>query len=222
MDGFESAQRAYDAALPAECEVLTGPDDGRDVLDTREVDGVEHRVYLVQDDGCDSPRGYDSNAGVMVTVGGPRNPYYAWPAEDGEVAASYVQCAVDDHAFRVVARWLRMFYGATVVLPLYSSGQEGRPAAGDVTDAPEAGDYIGITFDQPSTRRITGIELDDMPVALATDVDEYASWAVGDCFGYVIERATESGEWEETASLWGLVGADYARGEARRALGDVS
>lgn len=221
MDGFDSRQRAYDAELPAEGpEELFGPVDGTEALDTRMVEGVEHRVYLEQDDDCENPRENDYHAGVMVTV---QNSRYRWPVEDGdEITGGYVRDVMDDHAFRVVARWLRMFYNASVVLPLYSSGQEGRPAAGDVTDAPEAGDYIGVTFDQPSTRSATGIELDDMPAALATDVDEFSAWAVGDCFGYVIERATESGEWEQVDSCWGFIGEDYARGEAQRALGDVS
>lgn len=222
MDGFNDAQRAYDNALPDDPPPdLMGPEDGTEALDTRMVEGVEHRVYLEQDDDCENPREWgDYFAGRMVTA---PNSRYIWPAEDGDtVSGAHVQMVVDDHDFRVVARWLRMFYGATVVLPLYSTGNEGRPAAGDASDTPNAGDYIGVTFDQPSTRSATGIELDDIPAALATEVDEFSAWAVGECFGYVIERATESGEWEQTGSLWGLVGTDYAQAQARHALGDVS
>lgn len=220
MDGFDDAQRAYDAALPDEAPDLMGPDDGRDALDTEVIDGVEHRVYLEQDTDCENPREWgDAFVGRITCV---RSNRYLRPEEDGDtVSASYVQSAVDDHDFRVVARWLRVFYGASTVLPLYSGGNE-RPVAGQVTDSPYAGNYIGVTFDQPSTRRTTGVEPADLETALAVEVDEWSAWAVGECYGWVIERATEDGEWEQTDSLWGLIGDDYARADAMRAFGDLS
>lgn len=159
-----------------------------EILDTRTVDDVVYRVYLEQDSDCESPRDNDSTAGVIVTEGGPRNPYYAWPTEDGDMISAWsVRCAMEDHSFRVVARWLRMFHGATVVLPLHS-GEGDRPSAGDATDTPDAGNYLGVTFDQPSTRKTTGVAAEDMASALSVDVDEYSTWARGDCWGYVIEK----------------------------------
>jgi len=193
-----------------------------DPLDTRDVDGTEYRVYLEQDSDCENPReSGDAQVGRIVCV---RSPRYLRPEESGDnVSASLVQSAIDDHSFRVVARWLRLFYGASTVLPLYSGGDD-RPSAGDLTDSPDAGDYIGVTFDQPSTRRTTGVDnLEDIPTALSVEVDEFGEWARGETYGYVIERRDESefGEWEQTDSLWGLIGDDYARSEALRALGDL-
>jgi hypothetical protein len=205
-----------------------------DLLATRTIDGVEYRVYLEQDDGAESPREFgDCHAGVIVAA---RNRDYAWPAEDGDkITANYVQHAMDDHSFQGVARWLRMFYGASTVLPLYSKGYDSRLSAGDASDTPDAGDYAGVTFDQPSTRETTGIPAEHMTEALSVDVDEYSRWAVGEVYGYVIERrpTTEPhpdchaihvhdvDEWEHVDSLWGLIGDDYAEQEARRALAEL-
>jgi hypothetical protein len=231
MDGFDAAQAAYDNALPVESPDVMGPNDGIDAIDTRMIDGIEHRVYLEHDSDCESPRDTDCAVGVIVTE---HNSLCCWPVEDGDgyLSGGHVQRAIEDHDFRAVARWLRMFYGASTVLPLYSTGQDGRPSAGDVTDAPDAGDYVGVIFDQPSTRRVTGVAPADVAVALTVEMDEYSTWAVGDCYGYVIERA-ETGDsdplavdisdhngWEHVDSCWGLIGEDYARTEAIRALSD--
>jgi hypothetical protein len=201
-----------------------------EALDTRDVDGTEYRVYLEHDTDCESPREFgDYHAGRIVCV---RSREYVRPEEDGDdVSASLIQYAIEDHDFQVVARWLRVFHGASTVLPLYS-GYGDRPSAGDVTDSPKRGDYIGVTFDQPSTRRITGVELSDMPTALSVDVDEFSAWARGEAHGYVIERRAaephpdchavhDAEQWEQTDSLWGLIGDDYARAQALQALSDV-
>lgn len=198
-----------------------------DVLDTREIDGIEHRVYLAHDDDCESPREWgDCFVGRIVCL---TSRDYVRPAEDGDVvSAHYVQCAIEDHDFRVVARWLRLFYGASTVLPLYS-GFEDRPSAGNVDDSPDAGDYIGVTFDQASTRRVTGVEPADMPAALTGEVADFSEWARGETYGYVIERRADephpdchavhdAEQWEQTDSLWGMVGHEWARTSAIEAL----
>lgn len=200
------------------------------VIDTREIDGVIHRVYLEQDQDCESPRGSDANAGVIVAP----SSYYTWPMEDGDtIRAAEVAYALTTYSFTTVARWLRMFYGAITVLPLYSTGQEGRPSAGDESDTSPPGDYIGVTFDQPSTRKATGVPADQMAIALSVDVTEYSEWAIGECYGYVIERAehdesdpigvdiSDHEGWEQVESCWGFIGAEYAEQEARRALSDL-
>jgi hypothetical protein len=203
-----------------------------DVLDTRVIDGVTYRVYLVQDQDCESPReSGDSNAGVIATR---TNRNCDWPAEDGDtVTADELRDAIEDHSFRVVARWLRIFHGASVVLPLYSTGQEGRPTAGSKDETPAAGNYVGVTFDQPSTRRATGVELADMDIALSVDVDEFSTWAVGEVYGYVIERVkhdesdplgvdiSDHAGWEHVDSCWGFIGYEYARSAAIGALSGI-
>lgn len=189
-----------------------------DILDTREIDGVEHRVYLEVDNDCESPRNNDSNIGVVVA----RSDTHTWPVEDGDtIGGSTVADLVDARDFRVVARWLRMFCGATVVLPLYSTGNEGRPSAGTEDEAPTVGDYIGVTFDQPSTLKVTGVPADYVADGLSVDVDEYSVWAVGECYGYVIERATADGGWEDVWMCFGYIGREFAQAEAERAFSDL-
>lgn len=201
-----------------------------EAIDTRVIDGVTYRVYLEQDPDAESPRETDTNVGVIVA----RSSQYTWPVEDGDsIGGARVADAVNDHDFHVVARWLRVFHRANVVLPLYSTGYESRPVAGQGGETPEVGDYIGVTFDQPSTRRITGVIPDHMSIALDTDVDEYSTWAVGECYGYVIERAehddsdplgldiSDHADWEHVDSCWGMIGDEYAREAGMRALGDL-
>lgn len=197
-----------------------------DALDTREIGGVTYRVYLEQDPDCESPREFDAVAGRIVAY----SREYVWPQENGDqVSAVEITSVMGDRSFHVIARWLRAFHGASTVLPLYSRG-DGRPVAGDETDTPDAGNYVGVTFDQPSTRRVTGVLPAHMAIALSVDVNEYSDWAVGETYGWVIER-TETDDsdsamltgtgWEQVDACWGLIGDEYARMDALRALGDL-
>jgi len=208
-----------------------------EVLETREVNGVEYRVRLEQDQDCESPREDDVPAGVICAW----SLDYTWPAEDSDqVTADRVRKAVghygqfgmyhEGRSFAAVSRWLRMFYGATIVLPLYSSNAG--LSTGTQDETPEAGNYVGVTFDQPSTRKTTGIPTERMADALRIDVEQYAQWAEGDCYGYVIERKAENPhpdchashddeDWQYVDSCWGMVGSKWAEESAREALASI-
>lgn len=197
------------------------------VAETTATDGTPFRVVLHYDEGTDSPREW-SNAGVMHVIDQSR---YIVPRE-GNVPS--LDAAIIDHDFRVVARWLRMFHDATVVLPLYSTG--GRDlviAAGDATDAPGAGNYIGVMFDTPDTRRETfgpfPHSVDLTTAAMRAEAATYAQWCEGEVYGLAVQSDEldddDIAEWVDSdhdqASLWGLIGRDWAEENAREALDAV-
>lgn len=196
---------------------------GYPVAETTATDGTPFRVILEPDQDAENPReSYDTHAGVIHVRTQPR---YNVPRETDVLHDLYLV----EHDFRVVARWLRIFHGATVVLPLYSNWNGGfNITAGDVTDAPAAGDYIGVTFDTPATRKASGLEPSyraEMAASLASDVQHYASWADGDVWGYTVQTAwVDDGDGEITGwdatddSCWGFIGQDWAEQAAEEAL----
>ena len=207
------------------------------VAETTATDGSPFRVILEQDEHGDmNPRDDYSNAGVMYVIDQSR---YDVPQEANDVPG--IDAAIIDHDFRVVARWLRLFHGATVVLPLHdNSDNYGFSVwAGDADDTPEAGDYTGITFDTAQTRRDTigeGLipvedETPTMTRALTADVQTYRSWAEGDVWRYVVQSAwVDDGDgeitgWDVTDSMeatcGGLIGQQWAEEAATEALDSV-
>ena len=199
------------------------------VAETTATDGTPFRVILEPDiDRTDlNPRDDYSNAGVIHVLDQRR---YDVPQESDVPG---IDAAIEEHDFRAVARWLRIFHGATAVLPLYSSysGNEWNIAAGDLDDAPEAGDYIGVTYDTAQTRKDTGfVSPVQMAAAMAADVQTYRSWAEGDVWGHIVQRADLDADGEITgwdaaddmgSSCWGFIGQQWAEEAAQEALDSV-
>lgn len=149
----------------------------------------------------------DTHLGVMVAA----YPFYSLPHEDGPVTGAHVKEAVSGHDFRVVRRWLRMFHGARVVLPIYSSGgSDLRLVAGDGAEGEDAtaGNYIGVIYDTPKTREGENVSEAETIRWLRLEVAAYDAWANGEMTGYQVQRLT--GEDEEADEAWELVDEDAA------------
>jgi hypothetical protein len=202
------------------------------VAETTATDGTLFRVILEPDDSPMNPREDSAPAGMMYVID-QRN--YIVPQEGGIPG---IDAAIIDHDFRVVARWLRVVHGATVVLPLYSSyGRDFNVSAGDADDTPEAGNYIGVTFDTPDTRQemgFSGATLELTARALAADTQTYRQWADGDVWGYIVQRGTvtvwDDGDvsdvtWNHAGTIddscWGFIGQQWAEEAATEALDDL-
>lgn len=180
-----------------------------------------YRVHVETDqDSYDlNPRQYDQ-LGIIVA----RHRDYAWPVEDSDsVTGNTILYALDDYNFRTVARWLRVCHGATVVLPLWN-GSQGL-SVGEATEDIEPHNTVGLIYDSPETREMTGAPLDSIADQLAGEAEEYAAWGRGDVFGYVVERKDNGDEdaddWTTVDSCWGFIGDNYAEQEALRALTDA-
>jgi hypothetical protein len=203
-------------------------DDADVIAETTAQDGTPFRVILDIDQDPINPREDYDQTGVMHVR--TQRSYYV-PQEFDEVGTSYLDDAIREHDFPVVARWLRVAYGATVVLPLWDLGGNGgfSVSAGSPDSAPEAGEYVGVIFDTPDTRRKTwgeGGTVEQMATALASEVAEYAAWATGEVYGAIVQAAETDDEgdpieWAEVdddGSVWGLIGHEWAEQEARDML----
>lgn len=141
---------------------------------------------------------------------------------------------LDGHAHRfyrnprgILSRWLRRFYGATVVLPLYvfDGGSSGLSVTAGTQDDTEA--CAGFIFDTERTRDMAGVSPEQVEEALRCEVAEYDAWAQGQVCGWVVEqtRTCDLGHQhvEVLDSCWGYVVVDYRRdmeyirGDARAA-----
>jgi hypothetical protein len=187
------------------------PYNGDLIAETTAQDGTRFRVVLVPDQDAENPRDDFAPAGVMHMLDQPRH-YVPRESDIPDLDTKII-----DHDFTIVASWLRIFH-ASVVLPLYWTGYD-VPSAGTADEAPQAGDYAGVTFDTPETRRRGGWPNDPasvaMPEALAADVATYAQWAEGEVYGYIVERGEDG---DQVDSCWGHIGSEWAEEAAREAL----
>lgn len=172
-------------------------------------DGKRFRALLEVDVDCENPRDNASLMGMIVHV---RDRHHIVPQE-GELAQTIAE-ACDEHDFPVVARWLKIFHGAAVVLPLAYRAL----SAGDRNDTNTIGNYWGVIW----TKEEAGLfDADTLADQLIGECDEYGQWAEGECFGVVIEISDDDESWEHRDSVWGLIGDDYAREQARTMLGEA-
>lgn len=206
-------------------------EDGRYVLDS----SPTLRVWLIPDtpecprvDGC-----------YVGSIWSARNSprYTNWlRGEDPDISRRLDEGWQKAYwGFETVMRYLRIFHGANVVLPL--SVGEGRCRV--------QGEFItGVIFDTPERVATTGVDVQRIPEALEAEVRELDQWLAGDCWGYRIERLIPGsrcggvsvngadpkccevhmqpwghpkGHWEEVDSCWGFVGEAYAVQEAMAA-----
>ena len=191
------------------------------------------RVYITPDEREESPRMEWDHFGIMAC----RHRHYLLGDYKHdmtrEVWDAYDRCG----NLAIVARWLRMFHGATVVLPLGLYDHSGISMyVGSGAHPFDSGGWdsgvVGLIFDTPEQRETWGFTGDDwgtperIEEALRGEVKEYDQYLTGDVWGYVVERretwTNGSGEtmatWEHEDSLWGLYGSEYAKQEALAAF----
>lgn len=143
----------------------------------------------------------DTHMGVMAA----HHRSYNLPAEDdtnprqphnglrlaGLLDARRVYGMGSGMSFRAMRRWLRMFHGASVVLPIYATGHDDRLWAGDLAD--DGKGACGLIYDTPDTRR-RGWGDDSSPATWVTvanlraEVEQYATWAAGEMTEWAVER----------------------------------
>lgn len=200
------------------------------------------RVELDPDGEC--PRGEGLvHSGAMYL---PETRGYVGVKDEDYGTTSHwdLEDAVQDHEFQTVARWLRIFHGATAVLPIGRDGYDGRVSPGLETDQMDRERY-GVIFDTPALRR-EGWGEEEPPretivANLAAEINDYGTWAAGEMTGYVVERMTverdddrcdgrctygcgtedNDGEWEEVESCWGYYSDDEALEQGVEALEPV-
>ncbi len=189
------------------------------------------RIQYHFDPDAESPREW-CNVGRMVLS----HRRYDLPSEDDHVAAVLDAERYHRPTLATIARWLRVFHGATVVLPVwaYEHGAIAFHAGdriGQYADRWDSG-LAGLIFDTPETREDTGVtDPEVIAAALAGEVELYSDWSNGMFVGRVIERMADpldeadpdddDAEWSEVedGAVWGFESVESAREDATMTIG---
>lgn len=174
-------------------------------------DGTRFRVGLEVDTDCENPRDWETTFGCIVHI----NDSTHTVPQEGPLASVLTEACIR-LPFQTVARWLRMFHDAAVVLPLYYRAIE----AGYTTDTPDVGNYWGVVYVTKKRAKEAGANPfdDEAQSILDSEVEAYGEWAEGYVFGAVVESADEYDDWTHVDGTWGLLGEEYARDEAKTML----
>ena len=176
-------------------------------------------IVIHQDcDEWNNPRDWD-NLGVMIHW----HPDYLL----GDMTLKDFDAELDYRRPRheVVARYLRMVHGATVVLPLNLLDHSGLHmwAGGNSTHWSDPGGWdsgqVGWIFDTPETRKLIGTPLDLIEECLRDEVKTYDQYLTGDVYSYTIYDMHEYEQCSHCAdpidSCGGFFGYDYVMEEAK-------
>lgn len=194
-----------------------------------------YRLQVVADesnDGHADPRD-GINVGVMMANGHRRytlgdEPHLKHCSVEVRDAYNLAERAMSEARNLVqLMRYLRIFVGATVVLPLGlidHSGISMYVGAGAHVMDPGGWDsgLVGVIFDIPATLAETGCPPERVEEALRAEVKAYDQYLTGDVWGYVVERVDTCSHGDVHAdtvdSCWGFLGDEGAIEEGRRAL----
>lgn len=169
------------------------------------------------DHGTDSPREDDGNVGVLALWHRRLN----LPRE-GDLYSRIIPNLGREN-IGVLTRWLKVFHGATVVLPVfgYDHGQVRFKAAHDpgypFDDQWDAG-LAGLIYDTPATREATGVTPEQVEQALIDEVRVYDQWANNELYRYEIRQGGGDDDFEVTDSCGGFYSEQEAREAAEEAM----
>lgn len=194
-------------------------DDGSVV---EERDGYRVRLVSMGEDPGDSPRDDEGDLGTLVLKHGR----YILPFE-GDLT-SEIDRGLTEYGYATVARWLKVFHGATVVLPVYGyeHGSLRLRAADEpaypFTDRWDTG-YAGLIYDTPASREECGTQPEDIAQSLAGEVASYDAWFNGEVYAYVVEQFDGRGDdgfgdWDELERVGGFYSTEEATQEGVASL----
>jgi hypothetical protein len=166
--------------------------------------GVKIRIYY-DDSPASTPRDW-SNVGTMVCW------HRGYELGDRPLE-SQERKALERGGMHLLTRYLTMWEGATVVIPLGLIDHSGISMyAGGGAHVMDPGGWdsgtVGFIFDTPAGREECGTPLDRIEEILHEEIEVYDQYLTGDVYGYIVG----SGEHEE--SCWGFYGMDDVKQEA--------
>lgn len=155
-----------------------------------QIESYEHdgyRIIIDTDDNAWDPRDAD-NATVMVCW------HRRYNLGDTNDEATEIKAKIDGHddywhtnkRATAITRWLRIFYGATVVQPLYLLDHSGISMSTSKSPFDPGGwdtSMVGFVFDTERTREVTGVTEENVPEAIEAEVRAYTTYLEG---GYVM------------------------------------
>jgi len=128
---------------------------------------------------------------------------------------------IDRGGLRALTRWLTLFGGATVVMPVGMIDHSGISvyAGGGAHWSDSAGwdsGTVGVIFDTPESREETGVPLDKIEEALREEIKQYDLYVTGQVYGYQVgERTVED-------SCWGFLGLDAVKEAANESASELA
>jgi len=165
-----------------------------------EVEKMEHNgctITIWQEEYTDdfNPRQYD-NVGVMFAEGHRRYilgdlPYAQYVPDYENVRALFEETRRRNMELDRFFRALSMFYGTTVILPLWlldHSGLAMQTGSFAMDTAHWDSGIVGWIFDTWRTRDAIGIKKEDVGSALVDEVRRYNAFLQGQVLGYTVER----------------------------------
>lgn len=161
---------------------------------TETIERYEHKGYtieIVPDDDPMSPRD-DDNLGTMVCFHRDYNLGDTGHDEVDTVKAAILRYRDERGVigWPLLTRYLRIFYGATVVLPLALLDHSGITMRAGSSFAEDPGGWdtsqVGFIFDTKAGRDMTGVELSNVEHALRSEVESYATYLEGGYVGFVV------------------------------------
>ena len=177
-------------------------------------------IRIIQDPDRPNPRDNYEHMGKMVLFPNheyiDRNEYdkyvnatdfastlrsLAWHATKSDAMEDEYRVSME-HVFRCVNKHY-------VIIPVDQDRYSGLSSRGvNVGDCDDHCD--GFVLFPVADLTKEGIDREQATRNLEGEIEEYAAWATGDCYGYVIED--ENGD--ELDSCWGFYGMEYAKEEA--------
>jgi hypothetical protein len=179
-------------------------------------DDQRYRLRLVQDTDAVNPRTDFDHLAHVIT---PKGQNYIDVDADGgplqEVWNHYSANHDDDDAVLLLTRYAHLHHGVRII-----------------EDRPHDGAW-SLWYVMPGK----AAESTATPEAIIeSEITEYRTWAEGEVYGYVIDKAVtwvpkeghgpeddedipaERETWEEVDSCWGFIGYDYAKQAAKEAF----
>lgn len=151
----------------------------------------EYRVIVQHCDREDSPRDFGGNLGVLVL----HHKDYVLPREGS--LASIIRDRLHEGNVRAVLRWLRIFHGATVALPVigYDHGDDFKIETVETWRNADRRRLIGVIYDTPDTRanqsNVDTSAVDWTGIAyagLVAEVKQFDRWTNNDMRMWAVEQ----------------------------------
>lgn len=207
-------------------------------IETFEVNGL--RVEIHQDETEDNnPRETAENFGIFLAENHQRyhlgdkgiKLYGTADEEYAQAKRAWDHYFIDGHGgYAPFARYLRVFLGTTVILPVWLYDHSGLSVSTSRSPFDAQGwdsGIVGFLFDTAKQRERLGVTVENVDEALRSELSEYNSYLTGEVYGYTVSKkvrwikeGTEETreEWEVIDSCWGFVGdIKYVREEATSA-----
>lgn len=176
-------------------------------------------IRIIQDSDVPNPRDDYDHMGKLILF--PNCKYLDRNEFEGYINATDFESALRSLAYHVtksdaveddlrvsLEHVLRCVNKHYVVIPV-DQGYSGLSSRGETVA--ESDDHCdGFILFPVADLTKEGIDREQAAMNLECEIEEYAAWATGDTWGYVIED--ENGD--ELDSCWGFYGMEYAKAEA--------